>query len=266
METGEAFSLISTAIEAGRAANGYLIVGDIRRDGRELVEKILLKLYPDESERVASRSHPDIVELEPEGKSRMITVDSMREKIVEPMSLASFSGGWKVGIIYGADRLNPQSSNAFLKCLEEPTEKTLYLLLTDRPDALLPTIVSRSQRVDLKPPHGLLEGEGRARVEAAVLSLKRTDGLYAKSRVADELVEILDELKEEASSEEVQIVKASFFKTIMALARKWLVRGDLPLAEAFNNIDAVEQAYRRSERSINDAAVISFMLDRMRVP
>jgi hypothetical protein len=32
METGEAFSLISTAIDAGRAANGYLIVGDIRRD------------------------------------------------------------------------------------------------------------------------------------------------------------------------------------------------------------------------------------------
>jgi DNA polymerase III delta prime subunit len=46
-----------------------------------------------------------------------------------------------------------------LKTLEEPAPKTLFLLLTDQPDAILPTIVSRAQRIDLPLSSGELEGD-----------------------------------------------------------------------------------------------------------
>ena len=159
MDGAEAFRLIARAIDSGSAAHGYLVVGDVRGNAAELVRRVLEKLFPDERDQIAAGVHPDVVTLEPEGKKRIITIDSMRERIVVPMSTTSFSGGWKVGIISGADRLNNESANAFLKSLEEPPPKTMYFLLTDQPDAILPTIVSRTQRIDLKLPPGLLEGE-----------------------------------------------------------------------------------------------------------
>ena len=105
MEVDEAFSLISHAIDTGHAAHGYLIVGDLKGCCEPLADRILKKLFPDAAAQIDSKSHPDITYLEPEGAKRIIKVESMRERIVEPMSLAAFSGGWKVGVIVGADRI-----------------------------------------------------------------------------------------------------------------------------------------------------------------
>jgi DNA polymerase-3 subunit delta' len=56
-------------------------------------------------------------------------------------------GEWKSCVIVSADRLQEQASNAFLKTLEEPAGRSLFLLLTDSPQFLLPTIASRCQEV-----------------------------------------------------------------------------------------------------------------------
>ena len=176
MDVSEAQTLISSAIDAGRAAHGYLIVGGVRGNAAELADLILQKLFPDALEQLAAHSHPDVVTLEPEGKARIISVESMRERIVEPMATTSFSGGWKVGVIYGADRLRAESANAFLKSLEEPPPKTMNLLLTDQPDAILPTIVSRTQRIDLPLPAGILEDEALEEV-ASLFAARDAAGL-----------------------------------------------------------------------------------------
>ena len=105
MEVADAYALISRAIDSGHAAHGYLVCGDLRGQCDELTEKILRKLFPNEPAQVESRCHPDIAWLEPEGKSRTIHVKSMRERIVEPMASTAFSGGWKAGVIVGADRM-----------------------------------------------------------------------------------------------------------------------------------------------------------------
>ena len=265
MEVGVAFSLIRSAIDQGRPAHGYLIVGGVRTNGAELVSLVLRHLFPDAVDQVEAGSHPDVVRLEPEGKSRVITVDSMRERIVGPMAETAFSGGWKVGVVVCADRLNPQSANAFLKSLEEPTPKTMYLLLTDQPDALLPTIVSRCQRIDLKLPPGTLEGEAYEAV-AEVFSGALANGFFEKALAARRLAEILAGLKEAAADEDVALVRKSFFRTVMAFVREWMVGGKLPRHQAFANVEAVEEAYRRSERSIPDEATLAFMMDRMVIP
>lgn len=256
MDVAEAFSLIARAIDTGHAAHGYLIVGDVRGNGADLVRRILLKLFPNETAQVESGAHPDIVTLAPEGKSRIISVDAMREKIVEPMSTTAFSGGWKVGVIVGADRLRPESANAFLKSLEEPTPQTMYLLLTDQPDVILPTIVSRSQRIDLPLPAGILTGDDCAQV---------ADAFAAKD--AGALVAKLKELKDEADDADVPLVRKAFYRTLMSFARQMMVGGRLPRHLAFRNVEAIEDAYRQSDRAnMSDDMVLSFLLDRVTFP
>jgi len=256
MDVGEAFSLIARAVDAGRAAHGYLVVGDVRGNAAELVRRILLKLFPGAAAQVESGSHPDVVTLAPEGKSRVITVDAMRDRIVAPMSATAFSGGWKVGVVVGADRLRPEAANAFLKSLEEPTPQTMYLLLTDQPDALLPTIVSRTQRVDLPLPAGVLEGDDFDAV-AAAFAAKDAAALAAK----------LKELKDGADDADVPLVRKAFYRTLMGFARQMMVKGKLPRHLAFRNVEAVEDAYRQSDRAnMSDDMVLSFLLDRISFP
>ena len=262
MEVDEAFSLISRAIDTGRAAHGYLVVGDLKGCCDVLADRILKKLFPDAAAQIDSKSHPDVAYLEPEGAKRIIKVESMRERIVEPMSLAAFSGGWKVGVIIGADRMEAPSANAFLKSLEEPTPKTLYLMLTDQPDAILPTIVSRSQRIDLPLSEGLLDDEDADEVGEA-FAAKDASALAAK----------LADLKDMAEDDsDVQLMRKRFYRTLMSFVRKMMLSSGaagvraLPRWQAFRNIEAVEDAFRQSERSMNDEAVLSFMLDRIVFP
>jgi hypothetical protein len=95
---------------------------------------------------IASRSHPDVMWVEPRKKSRLISVDQIRE-LSQRMVQTSFEGGWKSAVIAGADRLGQEASNAFLKTLEEPSGSSVFFLVTDSPQFLLRTIVSRCQRI-----------------------------------------------------------------------------------------------------------------------
>lgn len=253
MEVGSAYSLISRAIECGKAATGYLIVGDVRGNASELAELVLRKLFPGAVEQVANRTHPDIVWLEPEGKSRIIKVESVRERLVEPMNATSFSGGWKVGVVCGADRMREEAANAFLKTLEEPTPKTMFLLLTDAPDAILPTIVSRTQRIELAVTGEFLD---RDTMEDIVQMVREKD-IYG-------LVAMMKSLKESEASENEALARKAFFGTIMREVRGWMVGGKLDDFVAFRNVEAVEAAYRQSERMIGEEAVISQMMDRLK--
>lgn len=253
MEVAEAFALISRAVDSGRPAHGYLVAGDMDC-GMALAGMVLEKLFPGDGRLLAARSHPDVVYLECEGKGRVITVDSVRERLVGPMLDSSFSGGWKVGVVVGADRMRREAANAFLKTLEEPPPKTLFLLLTDSPDSIVPTIVSRSQRIDLPLSEGVLSGEDYDAVAEAFAA-----------RDAAALAEKLSEFKSE-DDEAAAALRKSFYRTIMSFARKMMLGGRLPAYKAYLNIEAVEEAYRQSERNLNDEAVLSFMLDRMVFP
>ena len=266
MDVAGAYGLFVKALEAGKLAHGYLVTGNLKGECAEFTDLVLRRLFPDATEQVAAKTHPDIAWLEPEGKSRTIHIQSMREKIVAPMAASSFSGGWKAGIITGADRMELAAANAFLKTLEEPTPKTVFLMLTDNPDSMLPTIISRSQRIDLPLGEGILEGESFEAVAEAMARARSGVGTYGRGRIARELAGIFAELKEEAASEDVATVRKAFFKTIMKFAREWMLSGALKDFQAFHNIKAVEEAYRQSDRSINDEAVLGFMIDRMILP
>ena len=79
-------------------------------------------------------------------KSIIPTAES--DYIVKALSLKSFKGGHKVLIIWRADKLHQAAANKLLKTLEEPTEKTIIILVSDSTENLLPTIVSRTQLIN----------------------------------------------------------------------------------------------------------------------
>ena len=98
-----------------------------------------------------SDTHPDVHVLRLEEDAQQIKVDQVRE-LIESLALKSYRGGFKVGVIDGAEALNVYGANAFLKTLEEPTPNTMLIMIA-RPNHRLPaTIASRCQRLTLRPP------------------------------------------------------------------------------------------------------------------
>ena len=68
-------------------------------------------------------------------------------EIMRKLSLKSFSGGYKIMIIWQLEKMNATCANKILKLLEEPPTKTLFLLVSEHPEQLLSTIISRVQEV-----------------------------------------------------------------------------------------------------------------------
>lgn len=68
-------------------------------------------------------------------------------EILRKLSLKSFADGFKVMIIWQADKMNESCANKILKLVEEPPEQTLFLLITEHPENMLSTIVSRTQPI-----------------------------------------------------------------------------------------------------------------------
>jgi DNA polymerase-3 subunit delta' len=88
--------------------------------------------------------------IEIQNKQGQIGVDEAQE-IVKSLSLKSYEGGYKVMIIWMADKMNVATSNKLLKLLEEPPQKTVFLLITESEADILQTILSRCQVLNFGP-------------------------------------------------------------------------------------------------------------------
>lgn len=89
-----------------------------------------------------------------EQRAPILNVDVIRWLILG-LQLKAYEGKFKIQIVWLPETMNAEGSNAFLKILEEPPPCTLFLLVTEQAESLLPTIISRTQRVSipaLDPP------------------------------------------------------------------------------------------------------------------
>ena len=103
------------------------------------------------AERVRRGSHPDLTWVRASGAAEMLVGD-IEEPVVAAASMTPFESARRVFVIEGAERMNDQAANRLLKTLEEPPAFAHLVLLTDRLQDVLPTIVSRCQRVRFDPP------------------------------------------------------------------------------------------------------------------
>ena len=98
-----------------------------------------------------AQTHPDFIEISPEEPGKTITIGQIRS-LVTRLTLKPQFESWRVVIVSPADLMNKAAANAFLKCLEEPTERTVILLVTDKPAYLPATIMSRCQKLAVAKP------------------------------------------------------------------------------------------------------------------
>lgn len=148
--------------------------------------------------KISEDNHGDIQWVRPESKSRIITVDQMRD-LMQQIHLKPNEAEYKVAMIVAADRLNAQAANAFLKTLEEPPAKSVLVLLTTEPQRLLETVVSRCLRLNFA-------GEG-GRVVSPVLmewlsgfsemASAEQKSLMTRYRLLGALLKKLGDMKEE---------------------------------------------------------------------
>jgi DNA polymerase-3 subunit delta' len=100
---------------------------------------------------VLARGHPDLSFLGLEEDSRQIRIEQVRELSAE-LALTAHGGGYKVAIVSPADAMNRFAANALLKTLEEPSARTLLILVVTQPSRLPATVLSRCQRLRVRAP------------------------------------------------------------------------------------------------------------------
>ena len=85
-----------------------------------------------------------------EGKQGLISVNEARS-ILDKLSLSAVEGGYRTVVMYLPEKMNQQAANALLKMIEEPPEKTLFLLITLQPEKVMTTIFSRCLFMRVRP-------------------------------------------------------------------------------------------------------------------
>lgn len=142
-------------------AHAYLFVGPAGSGKTAIARWLALRLFclhpdqngePDytcpECQRIMSGNHPDVVVAQPEG--RQIKVDEVRRLKAE-FTKSAMEGNQKLFVIHDAEKMTTSAANSLLKFIEEPGPGIYILMLTTNQGAVLPTIRSRTQVVELQP-------------------------------------------------------------------------------------------------------------------
>lgn len=118
--------------------------------------------------KTAGGFHPDLRLIAPAAEASVLSVELIRDSVVREAALSPLAGQRKVFIIENMHLATPAAANALLKTLEDPPATVVIILLTERREALLPTILSRCQVISLRPlAHEQIEQDLRARFDLA---------------------------------------------------------------------------------------------------
>ena len=153
--------LLLTAKASDRVSHAYLLAGE-KGLGKHILAKafarrLLCEAGGDEPcgvchacRQVEADTHPDVLQLKRE-KPNSISVEEVRKQLCDEAQIRPYAGKRRIFIVPDAHLMTPQAQNAALKTIEEPPEYVVLLLLTDREEALLGTILSRVVRLRLTP-------------------------------------------------------------------------------------------------------------------
>ncbi|HWH33448.1 MAG TPA: hypothetical protein VNU01_12330 [Egibacteraceae bacterium] len=154
-----AADVLRRAVAAGEVSHAWAFVGPAgvgqQQAGRALAAALNCPVDPagcghcDVCGRVLRGAFPALWEFAPAGQAHRVA--DVRERWLPVASQTAVEGRWKVLHIADADRMNEAAANAFLKGLEEPPERTIWLLDVADPDELPDTILSRCRVVRFAP-------------------------------------------------------------------------------------------------------------------
>jgi DNA polymerase-3 subunit gamma/tau len=257
---------LRNSITRGRIGHAYLLVGP-RGTGKTSIARIFAKALncaggpkadfdPRDPAVVAitEGSHLDVIEIDGASNNGVDQVRDLRDTT----SYAPAQGRYKVYIIDEVHMLSPQAFNALLKTLEEPPPHVIFIFATTEVQKVLPTILSRCQRFDLKPiSDALIVGRLRAIAETDKIKVDAA-ALACIARLADggmrDAQSILDQMISFCGSE---IAEADVLDVygLVAEAKVAELAGALAAGDhrgIVSIVDACDSAGRDLVRLLND--------------
>ncbi len=150
-----------SSIEMDKISHAYIINGEVDSGKKMLANAFAATLQCEAGAlepcdscqsclQISTGNHPDIITVTHE-KPNVISVDEIREQVVDSIGIKPYKSKYKIYIIPDAQLMNVQAQNAILKTIEEPPEYGVILLLTSNLDKLLPTVQSRCMLLNTKP-------------------------------------------------------------------------------------------------------------------
>ena len=154
-----AVKLLDSSLKNGRLSHAYLFVGPAQVGKMTLALNLAQALNCGSDDkpcgkcssckRIMESRYADVQVIAPAGRAE-ISIDQIRE-LERYASLKPFEGGCRVFIIDNAEMMSTEAANCLLKTLEEPPPFVYIILLSSNEKAILPTILSRCQKLDLRP-------------------------------------------------------------------------------------------------------------------
>ena len=150
---------LARLIEAGRVGGTYLFYGPPGSEQEPMALAFISAILCEKQnadfcgtcsvcKRIQARVYPDVFILEPEGA--FYKIDQLRT--MQSIALSSpHEARYKIFVLRQAERMRQEGANSLLKILEEPYPHVIFVLLTDNISAILPTVISRCQRIRLAP-------------------------------------------------------------------------------------------------------------------
>lgn len=263
-----ALELLKKADEHGRLPHALLVCGAKGSGKERLVAGLMAHFHPGEAEDMFGEATVVPVTIEeaenewvrvirPRKKSRMIGVDDVRD-LEHLLQMSSPVGTMKIAVVEHADRMNVAAANAFLKTLEEPPRDSLLVLMTENPQVLLPTILSRCIRISLV-------GGDALRVEGAEVLLREVERVVKAGlgdavqalRVKVVFQKLLDEKKERTLQEVKESLKEDKGKYGQSVDKEWM-------KEREEDLDAVARAVYLDYRSRLIEVLMAVVADLLR--
>lgn len=131
------WEFLKNKFEAGQLSHAYLFTGEEGIGKRMFTEKLV---------DFVGCKFPDLLIIKKKEDKSEIEISQIRE-VQNFLAYKSYNGGYKIVIVEGAELMNQEAQSCFLKTLEEPKGQTLLLLISSKPEMILPTIYSRCQQI-----------------------------------------------------------------------------------------------------------------------
>ena len=188
---------LKRAAAGGRISHAYLFLGGAGA-GKRLIANTFAKALQCEQgggevpcdacrscRAFDGGNHPDVIYVR--GEKKTLGVDEVREQIIETVDLKPYRYDRKIYIIEKADTMTAQAQNALLKTLEEPPAYAVFLLLAERAEAFLQTILSRVVTMRVRPLSEREVADYLMRKAALSNEESRIYAAYAQGRIGQAL-------------------------------------------------------------------------------